>query len=148
MIHGLDTTSGAGSDLPAAHVTPHRQEILDTDARFFSALLEADRDSLDELLAPDFLIVDVNAGGLTSRADLLAAVDSGLVSFESIETSPEDAIVREYPAAAIVIGTTAMRFRLADGSSVRVRSRYTHVFTQSDGNWQLVSAQGTALASE
>jgi hypothetical protein len=57
-------------------------------------------------------------------------------------------VVNEYPAAAIVIGTTAMRFRLADGSAVRVRSRYAHVFIQSDGNWQLASAQGTALASE
>ena len=134
--------------MPAAHDTPHRQEVLDTDARFFRALLEADRDSLAELLAPDFLIVDVNAGGLTNRADFLAAMDSRLVSFESIETLSEEAIVREYPAAAIVIGTTAMRFRLADDSHVSVRSRYTHVFTRADGNWQLASAQGTALPSE
>ncbi len=132
--------------MPAAHDIPHRQEVLDTDARFFSALLEADRETLDELLAPDFLIVDVNAGGLTNRADFLAAVDARLVSFESIETLSEDAVVREYPATAIVIGTTAMRFRMAEGSSVSVRSRYTHVFTQSDGNWQLASAQGTALS--
>jgi len=131
--------------LPAAHDIPHRQEVLDTDARFFSALLEADRETLDELLAPDFLIVDVNAGGLTNRADFLAAVDARLVSFESIETLSEDAVVREYPSTAIVIGTTAMRFRMAEGSSFSVRSRYTHVFTQSDGNWQLASAQGTAL---
>ena len=131
--------------MPAAHDIPHRQEVLDTDARFFSALLEADRETLDELLAPDFLIVDVNAGGLTNRADFLAAVDARLVSFESIETLSEDAVVREYPSTAIVIGTTAMRFRMAEGSSFSVRSRYTHVFTQSDGNWQLASAQGTAL---
>jgi ketosteroid isomerase-like protein len=124
------------------------QEVFDTDARFFRALLEPDTDSLDELLAPDFLIVDVNAGGLTNKTDFLAAVDSRLVSFESIETSSEDAVVREYPGTAVVIGTTAMRFRLADGSSVSVRSRYTHVFIQSDGNWQLASAQGTALPSE
>ena len=126
----------------------HRREILDIDARFFQALLESDRDSLDELLAPDFLIVDVNAGGLTNRTDFLAAVDSGLVSFESIETSPEETVVREYPAAAIVIGTTAMRFQMADGSHVSVRSRYTHVFTRPKGKWQLASAQGTALSSE
>ena len=134
--------------MPAAHNTPHRQEVLDTDARFFRALLEPDLGSLDKLLAPDFLIVDVNAGGLTNRADFLAAVDSRLVSFESIETLSEEAVVREYPAAAIVIGTTAMRFRLADGSHVSIRSRYTHVFTRSEGNWQLASAQGTALPAE
>jgi hypothetical protein len=65
-----------GSRLAAVDNTAHRQEILDSDARFFRALLNRDVDSLRELLAPDFLIVDVNSGGLTSRADFLAAVDS------------------------------------------------------------------------
>ena len=51
----------------------HHQEILDTDARFFRALLTHDLGTLEELLAADFLIVDVNAGGLTNRADFLAA---------------------------------------------------------------------------
>jgi hypothetical protein len=92
--------------------------------------------------------VDVNAGGVTSRADFSAAADSGLVAFESIEASPEEAVVREYPAAAIVIGTTAMRFRVVGGSSVTGRSRYTHVFIQSDRNWQLASAQRTALGAQ
>jgi hypothetical protein len=56
--------------------------------------------------------------------------------------------VREYPAAAIVIGTTAMRFRVVGGSSFTGRSRYAHVFIQSDRNWQLASAQGTALGAQ
>jgi Domain of unknown function (DUF4440) len=92
--------------------------------------------------------VDVNAGGVTSRAGFSAAADSGLVAFESIETSPEEAVVREYPAAAIVIGTTAMRFRVVGGSSFTGRSRYTLVFIQSDRNWQLASAQRTALGAQ
>jgi hypothetical protein len=132
--------------LPVAHDTAHRREILDTDARFFCALLSQDRGSLDELLAADFLIVDVNSGGLTNRSDFLAAIEARLVSFESIETSSEEAVVREYSAWAIVIGTTAMLCRLPDGSSFSGRSRYTHVFTWC-GNWQLNSAQGTALPS-
>ena len=59
---------------------------MDCDGSFFRALLERDGDSLDRLLAPDFLIVDVNAGGVTNRADFLGAVKSGAVTFESIET--------------------------------------------------------------
>jgi ketosteroid isomerase-like protein len=118
---------------------------MDCDGSFFRALLEQDGDSLDRLLAPDFLIVDVNAGGVTNRADFLGAVNSGAVTFESIETSPGEAVVREYATVAIVIGTTAMRFGLPDGTSVNIRSRYTHVFAESDGTWQLASAQGTAL---
>ena len=141
-------TSRRRSDPPPAHDSARRREILDTDARFSRALLTRDVGTLEELLAADFLIVDVNAGGVTNRADFLAAMDAGLVTFESIETSSEEAVVREYPAAAIVIGTTAMLCRLPDGSSFSGRSRYTHVFTRSDGGWQLASAQGTALPSD
>ena len=126
---------------------PSPSAVLDADARFFRALLDKDRQSLAELLADDFLIVDVNAGGLTNRRDFLAATDAGLVTFEAIETSPEDAVVRMYPPAAIVIGTTAMRFRVADGPAFSGRSRYTHVFVHDGSGWRLASAQGTALAT-
>jgi hypothetical protein len=61
--------------MPAAHDTPHCREILDTDARFFRALLEQDRQGLEELLADDFFIVDVDAGGLTNRADFVAGTE-------------------------------------------------------------------------
>ena len=140
-------TSMRSCDLPPAQDKAHGREILDSDARFFRALLTHDLGTLEELLAADFLIVDVNAGGLTNRNDFLAAIDAHLVSFESIETSSEEAVVREYPAAAIVIGTTAMVCRLPDGSSFSGRSRYTHVFTRSEDGWQLTSAQGTTVPS-
>jgi hypothetical protein len=44
---------------------------------------------------------------LANRADFLAAIEARLVSSEAIATSSEEAAMREYPAAAIVIGTTA-----------------------------------------
>jgi hypothetical protein len=69
--------------------------------------LSHDVGRLDELLAADFLIVDVSTGGLANRADFLAAIEARLVSSEAIATSSEEAAMREYPAAAIVIGTTA-----------------------------------------
>lgn len=125
-----------------------RDEILDADTDFFRALVQHDRSRLGQLLAEDFLIVDVNAGNVTNRADFLAAFDAESVKFESIETRREDAIVREYSGAAVVIGTTAMRFRLPDGSTFSGRSRYTHVFTRSKSSWHLASAQGTALSPE
>jgi ketosteroid isomerase-like protein len=128
--------------------TAHRDEILASDASFFSALLHQNRSALEELLAPDFFIVDVRVGDVTNRADFIQGVGSGLVSFESIETLPEHAIVREYPGTGIVIGTTSMRFRLPDGTSFNGRSRYTHAFIHSAGKWQLASAQGTPLASD
>ena len=124
---------------------PRREEILDADSAFFRALLTQDPGSLASLLTPDFLIVDVQAGNVTNRADFLASVGSGLVSFDSIETDRTQAIVRQYATTAVVIGQTEMRFRLPDGTSFTGRSRYTHVFANLHGTWQLASAQGTAV---
>lgn len=134
---------------PAGSVAANdRDEILRADAAFFRALLEQDRAGLEMLLAPDFLIVDVRAGSVTNRADFLDGVGSGLVSFESIDTWPEEVVVREYGSIAIVVGATKMRFHVPDGSSFTGHSRYTHVFANSSGAWQLVSAQGTAIPAD
>jgi ketosteroid isomerase-like protein len=116
------------------------------DAAFFAALLAADAARLEQLLADDFMIVDVNQGAVTDRAAFIGFAASGAARFEAIDTDAADSIVRFYGATAIVIGATAMRFKLEDGSSFSARSRYTHVFARASSNvWQLVSAQGTRI---
>ena len=124
----------------------HVDDITATDGRFFDALLAADPGALDEVLAPDFLIVDVAAGGVTDRADFLAAVQAGAVRFDAIQSFPAEAVIRTYAGTAIVVGRTAMSFTLPDGAPVNAASRYTHVFVRAaDGRWRLASAQGTAI---
>ena len=120
--------------------------VLAADAAFFAALLAADSARLERLLSDDFLIVDVNQGAVTPRAPFVGFVASGAARFEAIDTNPADSVVRVYGNSAIVVGATAMRFKLEDGTSFSARSRYTHVFTRSDsGGWLLTSAQGTPI---
>jgi ketosteroid isomerase-like protein len=121
--------------------------VLAADGRFFKALLDGDSESLDAVLAPDFVMVDVNAGAVVSRAEFVQLVSSGGVHFDAIESFGGEAIVRFYGQAAVVISRTAMQFTLADGSSFGSGSRYTHVFVSGEaGTWQLASAQGTQIA--
>ncbi len=125
-----------------------RTAVIATDAAFFAALLAADVARLEQLLAEDFLIVDVNQGAVTGRAAFIAFVASGAVRFEAIDTIAAESVVRLYGDAAIVVGATAMRFRLEDGTAFSAGSRYTHVFARASSNvWQLVSAQGTRIQS-
>jgi ketosteroid isomerase-like protein len=122
--------------------------VLAADAAFFAALLAADAAQLERLLSDDFLIVDVNQGAVTPRAPFIGFVASGAARFEAIETNPAESVVRVYGNAAIVVGATAMRFKLEDGTSFAARSRYTHVFTRSDSRgWLLTSAQGTPITA-
>ena len=116
---------------------------LVTERAFFSALLSGNIDSLDAILADDFLMVDVLAGSEITKPMLLAAVGASQVKFEAID--PVESKVRIYSAdTAIIVGRTEMRFRAGE-QSFAFSSRYTHVFVLQDGSWQLASAQGTQI---
>ena len=116
---------------------------LVTERAFFSALLSGNIDSLDSILADDFLMVDLLSGSEITKPMLLAAVASSQVKFEAID--PVESKTRIYSCdTAVVVGRTEMRFRAGE-NSFSFSSRYTHVFVLNDGTWQLASAQGTQI---
>jgi ketosteroid isomerase-like protein len=121
------------------------RDALATERRFFTALVEADVDGLDRVLADDFLLIDVMAGSEVPRDALLAVIGSGQLVFESI--TPLDSRVRSYPGTAIVTGSTRMSGRF-EGTPFAASSRYTHVYVERQGRWRLVAAQGTQIAPE
>jgi ketosteroid isomerase-like protein len=112
---------------------------LNADRRFFAALLTADLDALDALLADDFVLVDVVSGGEVGKAALIAALATGDLRFVSI--APAEQRARRWGATSIVNGRTEMQMSF-QGAPLSARSRYTHVYV--DG--RLVSAQGTPIA--
>jgi ketosteroid isomerase-like protein len=120
--------------------------VRNCDQEFLDALVAADARRLGEVVDSDFLIVDVTSGAVTNRADFIALVESGQVVFKEVESFPSEAILRQFENTVVMIGRTRMSFTTPDGHLARVSSRYTHVFAATpSGNWQLVSAQGTAL---
>lgn len=121
-------------------------QVTRTDAAFFQALLDQDVNALDGLLGDDFLIVQVGTGSVHSRSEFLAAVETGLVVFKTIDVDASDTIVRLYGGVAIVVGRTRMTMTAPDGSTVEAASRYSHVFATDGDEWRLVSAQGTAIS--
>ena len=121
--------------------------VLHCDNTFFEALLAADAEALDRVLADDFVIVDVMAGGVNTRDDFLVAIQGGAVQFTVIDRAPSQVAVRFRHGIAIAIGRTRMSVRSAFGEST-VLSRYTHIFENASGSWRLVSAQGTRISRE
>ena len=118
-------------------------EPLPTEDAFFAALLHGDVESLQRLLADDFVIVDLMRGAEAGRSAFLDPIAAGQLRFTSL--SVVERHVRRYGEVAIVVGRTAMRGAFA-GQSFAAASRYTHVFARDGaGAWQLVSAQGTPI---
>src|SRR5262249_5391150 len=98
--------------------------------------------ALDQLLADDFLLIDVMSGSEISKTAFLDVLGSGDLRFESIQ--PAEVRVRHYGTTAIVTGRTEMSGRYAE-MPFSARSRYTHVYVEHQGAWRLVSAQGTPI---
>jgi Domain of unknown function (DUF4440) len=120
-----------------------KMDTLATERAFFSALVSANLDSLDSLLADDFILIDVLNGSEISKPMLLAALGSSQVKFDSIE--PVDSRVRAYATTtAVITGRTELRGRVGE-AAFTASSRYTHVFVMQDGGWVLASAQGTQI---
>ncbi len=122
------------------------REVIACDESFFNALHTADRDSLDSLLADDFLIVDVLMGDVSHREDLLGAIGAGALQFLDVTRYPEERAIRHRDSVAVVVGRTRMVIRHR-GGEVTVRSRYTHVYLRESGRWSLMSAQGTPIGA-
>ena len=129
----------------AMSALPDDRGPRDADWQFFSALLAGDMKLLEELLADDFVLIDVLQGGEIPRTALLEALAGGMVRFEAIEVL--DSRERRYGNVAVVTGRTEMRGQ-GEGQAWAARSRYTHVFVQQQGRWRLVSAQGTRIAGD
>ncbi len=125
--------------------TPPTDPATAVDLRFFEALLTADHATLDEILAPDFLIVDVAAGNVTARTEFLNFVTAHTVQFTRITPYPTETVVRRFGPTAIVIGRTTMEFTSPDGTRTTTASRYTHVYTSAADTLLLASAQGTPI---
>ncbi|MFL5495483.1 MAG: nuclear transport factor 2 family protein [Gemmatimonadales bacterium] len=118
--------------------------VLAAEDRFFQALLKGDGASLERVLAPDFLLIDVMTGSEIPRAVLLELVGSRQLVFESVERI--DARVRLYGEAAVVTGQTRMQGNYGD-QHFGAHSRYTHVYLRAGNAWRLASAQGTPIAA-
>jgi ketosteroid isomerase-like protein len=121
----------------------HAPDPLAADRQFFAALLAASAAALGELLADDFLLVDVMSGSEVPRQALLDLVGSGQLRFGTIDAA--ETRVRRYGTTAIVTGRTRMSGHFGQ-TPFSVASRYTHVFVEQSGRWHLATAQGTAIA--
>jgi hypothetical protein len=74
--------------------------------KFFAALLDANVEALGQVLAADFILIDVMSGSEIPKNVLLDLIGSGELKFKTIERI--ESRVRSYQAAAIINGRTLM----------------------------------------
>jgi hypothetical protein len=123
----------------------NESDLLAAERQFFTGLIEGNVPALDQILADDFMLIDVMAGSEIPKIALLSVIGSGQLTFQRIE--PAESRVRLYPGTAVVTGRTRMSGQFGD-TSFTTRSRYTHVYIEQAGRWRLVAAQGTQITGD
>ncbi len=111
--------------------------IVGLEAERLGAMVGADVDTLDRILADDLSYVHTSAA-IDTKESLTSGLASGRLNYESI--TPTARAVRTYSDSAIVRG----------GAHVHVNGNhfsleYTVVYVNNGGDWQMTSWHATRL---
>ena len=117
------------------------QQILQLEQQRMHAMMDADAETLNRVLADDLTYVHTTAA-LDSKESFIGALSSGALNYESIAST--DAQVRVYGDTAVVTGNGDVRVT-SNGRRNRFSIRYTDVYAQRDGRWQMVAWQATRM---
>ena len=114
----------------------------EVESDFFEALINSDVKKFRQIVGNDIVLIDVMSGTEVSGSELENLIESGELSFYSIDRLAFK--VRTYENVAIITGQTVITGAY-EGHQFELNSAYTHVFIKENSNWRLVSAQGTPV---
>jgi hypothetical protein len=130
---------------PASVVsTPHPASgsaVLETEDRWYAALVARDTVTLSPLLAPEF-VVSGSDPELESRATYLQTVQMPDRTLEPVVL--EDRQVRIYGETAVSTGRAKLRGRWRE-RPIALEFRFTNVYVLREGRWQAVASQVSVI---
>ena len=131
-----ETTSPAPTSPTAA------DDVRDTPARWWNALLDEDVAALDTLLADD-LTFHGPGGSARTKAEYLENLRSGRLAYVSI--AADEPVIRMHGAAAIITGRADILFQ-SQGQPRSEGLYYTAVYGWTDSRWRMLAWQSTIRA--
>jgi hypothetical protein len=115
--------------------------VTDAENRWIRAFPKGDARALDAILAPTYSDTD-EEGNRTTKQDILGALKSGDVKFDSI--SFEQLHVQPYGNAAVATGV-ALQKGAYKGQPFAPKVAFTDTFVRENGVWRAVASQRTAV---
>ncbi|USJ28404.1 nuclear transport factor 2 family protein [Ensifer adhaerens] len=117
------------------------KEVLAADGQRRAAILAADSERLDHLLADDFRYIHAS-GKVEDKLQYLASISPG--KFLSLEIGELD--VRTYNGVAVMLGAIDLR-RTAEGRIIEKRHQFSGVWVRNDGRWKLSVFQNSSKST-
>ena len=110
------------------------EEIKTLEAERSKAQVQGDTGKLDELLAPEFMEVNV-AGQIRTKRENIDGHKSGQAHWERFDL--DELSVRVYGETAVVSGHLTRKGMFA-GRDLSGQSRYTRYYVRRQGHWQAI----------
>ncbi len=118
------------------------RELRQLEDNIADAVVRRDTAFVDRVWAEEFVYTGVR-GEVKTKADILAELRAGDLQFEVLKF--DDIRVRVYGDAAVVTGRATTKGRSKQGE-ISGEFRYSRVYVNRCGAWQLVAFQGTPIA--
>lgn len=120
------------------------QQVTQIEHDWIDAFVKGDTETLDRILAEDFVFTDPQ-GNILTKAEWIADMVEGTLKFESIQI--DDLEVRIFSdSAAIANGRTTVKATSKEGG-FNGKFCYTVMYLKRDGRWQAVAEHATQLST-
>ncbi len=139
VVHFL--IASASSAFPQTSTGSQREEIMNLESQRATAVVHRDTDFLDNITAGDSVRI-LPAGALQSKAEFLAQLKSGSVTYTSIDVY--DLSVTVYGTTAVVTGRSLVQGE-SNGKTFGGTWRFSRVWVRKEGRWQEVLFQVTPI---
>jgi ketosteroid isomerase-like protein len=117
------------------------QTIIDLDRKRMNAMAQKDVATLREVLADD-LVYTHSSARLDTKDSLIAGMESGATVYTAVE--PSEVKAQDLGDAVVLTGACRIGV-MASGRPNSFRVRFTDVYANRGGRWQMVSWQSTRL---
>jgi ketosteroid isomerase-like protein len=117
------------------------QTVIDLDKKRMEAMARKDLRALDELIADD-LVYTHSSARLDSKRSLIEAMESGRTVYTAVV--PSDVKAQDYGDTVVLTGSARISVN-SGGNAMNFGVRFTDVYVNKGGHWQMVAWQSTRL---
>jgi len=119
----------------------NEQKIVDLDRKRMSAMAQKDVTTLKALLS-DELVYTHSSARLDTKQSLIGAMESGATVYTAVE--PSDVKAQDLGDAVVLTGSCRISV-MSNGRPNAFGVRFTDVYANKGGQWQMVAWQSTRL---
>jgi ketosteroid isomerase-like protein len=122
-------------------MTDTAQKIIELDRQRMQAMAQKEIATLNALLSDD-LVYTHSTARLDTKKSLIEAMESGRTVYTAVE--PSDVKAQDLGNAVVLTGSACIAV-LSSGKPNSFSVRFTDVYANKDGQWQIVAWQSTRI---